>query len=101
MNEVRELLGEIRDLLNANLEMAKEFREAALARQQANDNVTRLAREEGGGTSFSRATEQPGPRISEESVGILDLRWNPCSTCRVCGMRDSIYFLAVVVARYQ
>jgi hypothetical protein len=47
MSEVKALLQEIRNLLKADLEMTKEFRQAALARQQANDEDLKRAREEG------------------------------------------------------
>jgi hypothetical protein len=46
MSEVKHLLEEIRDLLKANVEMTKEFREAALARQQARDEGLKVARDE-------------------------------------------------------
>jgi hypothetical protein len=46
MSEIKQLLCEIRDLLKANYEMTKEFRQAALARQQASDERIKLAREE-------------------------------------------------------
>ncbi len=46
MSEIKQLLCEIRDLLKADYEMTKEFRQAVLARQQASDEEIKRAREE-------------------------------------------------------
>jgi hypothetical protein len=46
MREVKELLREIRDLQKANLEDAKEVRQAALARQQSSAEEAQRARQE-------------------------------------------------------
>jgi hypothetical protein len=45
-NEIKQLLGEIRDLLKVNLEANAEFRKGALARGQASDERVKVAREE-------------------------------------------------------
>jgi len=46
MNEIAELLREIRDLLKADIEMTREFRQAALAERQAGKESIKRAREE-------------------------------------------------------
>jgi hypothetical protein len=45
-DEIKQLLREIRDLLKADFEAATEFRKAALARQQASDERSKISREE-------------------------------------------------------
>jgi len=45
-DEIKQLLREIRDLLKANYEESTEFRNAALARQQASDERIKASRED-------------------------------------------------------